>query len=199
MNALRHALRPVAAELAGNARLRWGVWLALALALFYCILVQSDRLAAVHRDYAAESERLAKAEALLDRQDWPERLAAERETRRRLETAFWEAETEGLAQAKLQAALTGAIEGLDLDRLQLRSGASEPAPGLPGIWRVQTRLDATYRPGIELRLLHALATHPKKLVVDRLDLVRRRTHDSHLVLILSAYFVGIRAESVGGT
>ena len=195
MNALRRALRPVAAELAGNARLRWSVWLALALVLFYCLLVQSDRLAAVHRDHAAESGRLAKAEALLDRQDWPERLEAEREIRRRLEAAFWEAETQGLAQAKLQAALTGAIEDLGLHRLQLRSGASEPAPDLPGIWRVQTRLDATYRPGIELRLLHALGTHPKKLVVDRLDLVRRRGHDSHLVLILSAYFVGIRAES----
>ena len=195
MNALRRVLHPIAAELAGNARLRWGVWLALALSLLYCILVQSDRLAAVQRDYAAESERLAKAEALLGRQDWPERLEAERETRRRLEIAFWEAETEGLAQAKLQTALTGAIEGLDLHRLQLRSEASGPAPGLPGIWRVKTRLDAVYRPGIELRLLHALATHPKKLIVDRLDLVRRPRHDSHLVLILSAYFVGIRGEA----
>ena len=46
----------------------------------------------------------------------------------------------------------------------------------------------------EVRALHALATHPKKLVVDRLDLRRRGRQNSHLVLILSAYFVGVNAE-----
>ena len=37
-------------------------------------------------------------------------------------------------------------------------------------------------------MLHAVATHPKKLVVDRLDLRRR---DSRMTLMVSAYFVGI--------
>ena len=66
-------------------------------------------------------------------------------------------------------------------------------PDLPGIWRVQTRLDAGYRRGVEPRVLHALATYPKKLVVDRLDLHQRR-RSSRLMLILSAYFVGVEAE-----
>ena len=194
MKALRRALRPVAAEFAGNARLRWGVWLILATLLVYCILVQSDRLAAARADYAGESERLARAEALLRERDWPARLAAEREAHQRIRSTFWQAETEGLAQAKLQAVLTRVIEDLGLRKPLLRPGTSQPLPDLPEVWRVQTRLDASYRPGIELRLLHALATHPKKLVVDRLDLVRRERHDSRLMLILSAYFVGVTAE-----
>ena len=194
MNALRRALRTLAAELADNARLRWGIWLALGIALCYCIVVQSDRLAAVHDDYAAESERLAKAEVLLSRRDWPDLLEAERETHRKIRATFWEAETEGIAQAKLQAALTGVIEDLALRKPRIRSGVSQPVPDLPGIWRVQTRLNAGYRPGVELQALHALATHPKKLIVDRLDLSRRRRQDSHLVMILSAYFVGVEAD-----
>ena len=194
MSALNDMLAPLVAEFAGNARLRWGVWLILGIVLLYCILVQSDRVAAVHDEYAAESERLTKAERLLERQDWPELLEAERNTHRELTATFWQAETEGLAQAKLQAALTGMIEGLDLRNARVRSGVSQPVPDLPGIWRVQTRLDADYRPGVELQALHAMATYPKKLVVDRLDLRQRKRQDSRLALILSAYFVGIGAE-----
>ena len=194
MRALRRALRPLAAELAANARLRSGVWLIAGILLVYCILVQSERLAAAHRDYAAEAGRLSKALTLLEGRDWPALLEAERAAHQALESKFWRAETEGLAQAKLQDALTGVIEGIGLRDTRIRSGVSQPVPELPGIWRVQIRLDARYRPGAEVRALHALATHPKKLVVDRLDLRRRGRQNSHLVLILSAYFVGVNAQ-----
>ena len=194
MNALRRALGPVAAELAGNARLRFGAWLIAGIVLLWCILVQSDRVAAVHGEYAAEAGHLARAKRLFERQDWQERLDAERAKRERLEVALWEAKTEGLAQAKLQAALNDAVEGLDLRSLQIRSGVSQPVPDLPGVWRVQTRLDAGYRPGVELQVLHALATYPKKVIVDRLDLRRRNRQRSRLTLILSAYFEGVEAE-----
>ena len=148
-----------------------GVRLILATLLVYCIFVQSDRLAAARADYAGESER----------------LAAERENHQQIRSTFWQAETEVVAQAKLQAVLTAVIEDHQLRKPRLRSGTSQPLPNLNEVWRVQTRLDAAYRPGVELRLLHALATHPKKLVVDRLDLVhRKRRNDSRMRLIHSA-------------
>ena len=193
MKALRRILGPVAAEFAANARLRWGIWLIAGILLAYGILVQSDRLAAAHRDYHTEAARLARAAAVLEGRDWPALLEAERETHEMLEATFWRAETEGLAQAKLQDALTGIIEGLDFRDTLMRSGVSQPVPDLPGIWRVQTRLDAAYRGRAELHALHAIATHPNKLVVDRLDLRRRQRQRSYMVLILSAYFVGVEA------
>ena len=194
MGALNRVLAPLVAELSGNARLRWGVWLILGIVLVYWALVQSDRLAAARDEYAADTGRLMKAESLLERRDWPELLEAERKTHRELIATFWQAETEGLAQAKLQAALAGMIEDLDLSDVSVHSGTSQPMPDLPGIWRVQTRLDADYRPGVELQVLHAVATHPKKLVVDSLDLYRRKRQDSRLALSLSAYFVGVGGE-----
>ena len=194
MNALSRAFRAATQELAGNARLRSGVWLILAIVLGYLIVVQSDRIAAAHRDYAAETDRLTKAEWLLERQDWPELLKAERATHQSLRATFWEAETEGIAQAKLQGALNVIVEGVGLRKPRIHSGVSQPVPDLPGIWRVQSRLDATYRPGVELQLLHALAMHPKKLIVDRLDLRQRQRQDAYLTLILSAYFVGVEAQ-----
>ena len=195
MSALRRALRPVAAELAGNARLRWGAWSIAGILLVWCILLQSDRVAAVRGEYVAEAGRLAKARSLAGRQDWRERLEAERERHAALRAALWEAKTEGLAQAKLQGALNEAVEGLDLRDSRIRSGVSQPVPDLPGVWRVQTRLDTAYRPGVELKVLHALATHPKKVIVDRLELRRRTRNDSYMTLILSAYFVGVEAGS----
>ena len=194
MNALRRTLRPVAAELAGNARLRLGVWLIAGILLLWSILVQSDRVAAVHGEYAAEAGQLARARSLAERQDWQERLDAERKMHDRLAVALWEAKTEGLAQAKLQGALNEAVQGLDLRDLRIRSGVSQLVPDLPGVWRVQTRLDAGYRPGVELQVLHALATYPKRMIVDRLDLRRRDRQRSRLTLILSAYFVGVEVE-----
>ena len=170
--------------------------LAVAIVLGYCILVQSERLAAVDRDYAAETARLAKAEALLRRRDWPELLAAERATHREVKSMFWPAETEGLAQARLQAALSDIMAPLALRNPRIRSGVSQPVPHLPGVWRVQTRLDAAYFPGSELKALHALATYPEKLIVERLDLSRHERHDSRLMLILSAYFMGIETGEV---
>ena len=194
MSALNRLLAPLAAEFAGNARLRWGVWLILGIVLIYYILSQSDRAAAVYEEYAAEAERLMKAETLLERRDWPALLEAERKAHRELTAAFWQAETEGLAQAELQAAVAEVVEGLRLLDLHVRSGLSRPVPDLPGIWRVQIRLDALYRPGVELKLLHAVATYPRKLVVDHLDLYRRDRQDSRLALSLSAYFVGVEVE-----
>ena len=189
-------LRLIFAELAGNARLRWGIRLILGILIGYVILLQSERLAAVRHDFNAEIERLKKAESLLDQRDELDLLAAERENHRKIKSMFWQAETEGLAQAKLQAALAQLFGNLGLVNIHFRSGSGQSVPDLPGVRRIQLRMDSNYRPGLELRILHALATHPKKLVVDRLDLKRHNENEAYLVLIVSSYFVGVSTEEV---
>ena len=195
MSVASRLLRPLAAELGANARLRWGVVLILALLLGYALLWQSDRLAEARRDYEAVTEQLARAEALLGQKDSPALLDAERETHGRISSMFWKAETEGLAQAQLQSALGGLLSRLGLRKTRLRTGSSRPVPDLPGVWRVQIRADARYRPGLELRIVQALATHPKKMIVDRLDLKRHGPNEGYLVLIVSSYFVGVKTAA----
>ena len=192
MNTLPAAWTRLRGEFAGNARLRWGIWAILAIALVYAALLQSERRGAVHREYAAEAERLARAQTLLGRQDWPQRLESEREAHAALAARLWQAETPGLAQAGVQAALGEIIRGLNLRNPRIRPGASQAVPEAADMWRVQVRLNASYAPGEELQVLHAVSTYPKKLVVDKLDLHRR---SKRLSLILSAYFVGVRAPS----
>lgn len=182
------------AELAGNPRLRLGVWAIVAILLFYWVaIVQPDRHAAAVSEYAAAENRLVGSQVVMARRDeWPALLAAARETDRALQESFWRADTEGLAKAGLQETLERIVADLDVRNAAIESGSSRPVPDVDGLWQVQARLTANYAPGEELKLLHALATHPRKLVVDRLDLVRGR--QSRVVLILSAYFVDLSPD-----
>ena len=91
----------------------------------------------------------------------------------------------------MQAALAGIARSLKLRDVRIQPGLVQPAPDTSGIWRVQAQFSASHDSGAQLQTLYAVATHPKKLVVDRLDMNRGR---ARLVLILSAYFVGIEDD-----
>ncbi|MYE83407.1 MAG: hypothetical protein F4X36_16525 [Gammaproteobacteria bacterium] len=188
MNALAEAFARLRAELAVNARLRAGAWAVAAILAVYGLLVQSDRVEAAHTIYMGDADRLDRARDLLTRADLPTLLEAERERGATLTERFWHAETQGLAQAQLQAALSEIVTDLEFRSPRIQSGAIIPVDYAPGLWRVQAQFNGIYEPGAELQVLHALATHPKKLVVDRLDL---RSRDRRMTLLVSAWFAGI--------
>ena len=184
MSVFAQAWRRASTELAANPRLRFGVWLLLALALLSQVLLQAGRVQAAHADYSA-ADRLQRATALLGRQDWPELLAAERAANAKIDALLWRADTEGIAQARLQAVLGDVLGKIGLDNALVRSGVSQPLAELQDVWRVQMRVSGNCEPAVALRLLHEIARHPRRLVVDRLDLVRA---NSRLTLLVSAYF-----------
>lgn len=184
-------LRQLRAELADNLRLRYGIWLIVGILLLYFALVRNDRVQIAYAGYMAEANRLQRAAALLEREDWPQLLAAQRETHGRLEALLWQAESEGLAQAQLQSILQQMVETANLNNVLVRSGLSQPVPNLPDVWRIQMRVSGGYAQGAELQLLYAIATHPQKFVVDRLDITRS---NSRLTLLVSAYFTGFAEE-----
>ena len=189
MNALAAAFANLRAQLAANPRLRAGAWAIAAILAVYSLLVQSDRVEAAYATYSADADRLVRARALLTRDDLPALLEAERERDEALTERFWQAETQGLAQAQLQAAVSDIVGELQFSNPRIQSGAIIPVDYAPGLWRVQVQFNAIYEPGSELLALHAIATHSKKIVVDRLDLRRR---DRRMTLLVSAWFVGIQ-------
>ena len=194
MSAWRQALARMRAELEANPRLRLGVWLIGGLLLVFGLSHQSDRLADATTAYAEETRLLAGAQTALARQDWPQLRAAAQTVNTELAPRFWQADTEGLAQAQLQQALREVAERLNLRNTQIRAGLTRAVPDLPGVCLVQARFRSTYRAGGELRLLYALATFDRKLVADRLELSRR---NSAVTVIVSAYFIGLTAEACG--
>ena len=196
MSALAQAWQRVGTELAANARLRVGAWLVLALALLSLVLLQAERVQAAYADYAATAERLQRAGAVLGREDWPQLLAAERAVHEKIDALLWQAESEGLAQARLQAVLGDMVADVGIRSARVRSGVSQPLPELPTVWRVQMRISGNCEPAVALRLLHDLAKHPQKLVADRLDYIRS---NSRLTVLVSGYFSLRRGASPSRT
>ncbi|MXW50508.1 MAG: hypothetical protein F4X81_13505 [Gammaproteobacteria bacterium] len=192
MNGLKAAWQRLRSELAANLRLRLGAWVVAFIVLFYAVLVQGDRVGAAYEGYVDDADRFARAERLRGQGEWSELLAAERLRNEQLSVLFWEAETQGLAEASLQAALQDLLKPLEFRNMRIQSGVSQPVPDVPGLWQIQAQVNAGYRQGAELQLLHKIATHPRKLVVNRLDLVPQ---NRRLLMIVSAYFTGIPAES----
>ena len=183
MKALLHrALR----ELKANARLRLGVWLLTALLMALLLGAQCERLADAEAAYAVQARQLAAVEAALARRDWPQLLEAERAANTSFTPSFWQAETEGIAQAMLQAAVNGIVEELDLRRPRIKASLGEPVPNLPGVCRVQVELSTEYAAGGELRLIRAVATHNPRLFAERMGLGRR---NARVAMTLTAYFV----------
>ena len=185
---LASALAPLRQEFANNVRVRFGAWCVVAIVLLYWVLVRADDLEAARADYAGEVARVERAQGAGADENWLELLAAERRAGAELTENFWQAENAGVARASLLTALTELAGGVELRDPRVEPGVIEPVAGAADVWRVQARLSARHRGGAELRLVHALATHPRALVVDRLDVSQTR---SRLSVIVSAYFVGL--------
>ncbi len=185
---LQGALAPLRAEFANNIRVRFGAWCVLAIVLVYWTLVRADDLEAARADYAGEVTRVERAQSASAVEDWPVLLEAEKRAGAELTASFWEAETEGLARARLLDALTELAAEVELRDPRVEPGTTQTVANAPDVWRVQARLTARHRIGAELRLLHAFATHEKKLVVDRLDIGQTR---ARVTVLVSAYFVGL--------
>lgn len=191
MKALLAAWERVYTEFGANNRLRLGAWSIAFILLLFLTLLQGERMVVAYDAYAVAADRMARAERLLGGRDWSAAFEAERQRNERLTELFWRADTQGLAQANLQAALTNMLNQLEVRNSRIRSGVSEPVPEAPGLWRIQAQVNVRYQQGAELQLLHQLATYPRKLIVDRLDIVPQ---NSRLLLIVSAYFTGIAED-----
>ena len=176
-------------ELAANPRLRLGVWfIVVILAGYLAFVVQSDRVDVEFTDFSSADARLKRGRDLLARQDWADRLEAARATEADLQGRVWQAPNEGLARASLRAAVDELTAELYLSRPRVELGMSRPVPDADGLWQMQARIvDQTVGPGA-LGLLHRVASHPRELVVERLDLTRVRG-SLRVELLLSAYFL----------
>ena len=189
---MRESLARAKTELAEKPRLRAGVWLGVGILLVYCLLAQSDRLAAAYREHARHTEGLVQLAGVLSRNDWPQLLEEEQSNQQALQEALWRADTSGQAQAQLQQAIETMIDSLALRDPRIRPGVTQPVPELPGVVRVQVALVGRYRGAAALELLEAIALSPAKLVVDRLVL---RRESGYVEVLLSAYFIGVAIDA----
>ena len=193
MSATAEFVSRARAELAANPRLRLGAWAIVAILCGYVTLtVQPARVEQAAAAHAATQARLDRARELLARQDWQERLAAARAVERDLAGRLWQADNEGLAQARLRQAIDEMVSKTRLAQPRVEVGLSRAVPDVPGVWQVQVRVASTSGRESALRFLHAIAGHPRILVEEQLTFDRRsrnlRRNDARVEALLSAYF-----------
>ena len=192
MSAIGTSIDRIRAELAASPRLRAGVWAIVAILLGYWVFVpHAARVDAAATGYAGENARLVRARELLAREDWQQRLDAAAATEVQLVERFWHAANEGLAQAQLRTALEDMARQVRL-ALRIDVGLSQPVPGVPGLWQVQVQITGTATLEGALRMVYAIARHPRLLVEERLTFSRVRTQrggdEIRVDGLLSAYF-----------
>lgn len=183
--------REIKMELSQNTRLRLGVWCIMGIVFFYVTLLKSESLEEAKREFGSASKQFSKAELLLAQKNWVTLLDSEENSFGKLSESFWQAETKGLAQAKLQGALNEMISDRKFRNPRFRVGVAQLLDGTSDIWQVQIQLDARYASGDELDLLYKIARHPNKMTIDRLDL---NSNNSRIILLASAYFIGLVDE-----
>ena len=192
MSAIATSIDRVRAELAASPRLRAGVWSIVAILLGYWVFVpHAARVDEAAAAYAGEHARLVRARDLLAREDWQQRLDAAAATEARLGERFWRADNQGLAQAQLRTALEDMARRVGFPS-RIEVGLSQPVAGVPDLWQVQVQIAGTGSLGGAMRLVDALARHPRVLVEQRLtvDRVRIQRRDQiRLDSLLLAYFI----------
>ena len=197
MSEFATAIDRAKAELAANPRLRLGIWIIVAiLAGYFSFVVQAERVEAAATGFATADKRLTQGRDLLARQDWAERLAAARATEAELVASFWRAPNEGLAQARMRTVVDDLLVELHFARPRAELGMSRPVADVPGLLKVQGRIFGRAGSPAGLRLLHRIASHPNKLVVERLELTRDGS-SMRVDLLLSGYFL-LDGHGAGG-
>lgn len=190
MNEVIKLLDAFYTELRSNNRLRLGIWGIVLIMLFYLVLIQSDRLDREMDAYAMNISRSANVLTRKDQEGWLSLLREEKKISKELRTHLWQADTLGVAQASLQQSIKAILANLDVRNPRVRFGTAQPLTGATHIWQVQAQIDAHYSRGDEVSLLHDLAAHPNKMVVDRLEL---DSLGNRLLVQVSAYFEGLDA------
>lgn len=123
-----------------NVKLRLGVLAIVGIVLFYGYQVLADFSMAQQDDYLKQSKRLRQLQILEHQNGWTDFAQQALQTRKQMESLLWQADSKGLAQAQVQTWLLNELRTMQLDYLQIATGAAEKLPDSPDIWRVTSEI-----------------------------------------------------------
>jgi len=201
---LPESLRPLAAELNSNPRLRWGVWAIAGILWFYGVLVLRDTVPRQAEAYRAVARQLARTQAAASDTQWNARRDEALAVQAQLESRMWRANTVGLAQASFNDWLLRVAQQAAVQRPQIAVAAQEDdATGRSaGAFKVSARVTFDFTPQSFYPFMARLAAHDKSVVVESLAIRGAPTPRAEMVLL--AYFMGspgattARAAPAGG-
>jgi hypothetical protein len=180
---LAEAGRQLWSELRSNRRAGLGLVVIAALAAAYGIVLLRGATAREAAAYHAQAQMLQRIAAIAAEHDWPQRAAQSTALLTGLQQRLWVADSEGLAQADLQAWIARVGREVGLPMLDIRVEAAK-LPGLPADLR-QITATVTAQPSetAVIALLEQLEAAPHLTVVSRLHLRQQPSPMLELVLL----------------
>jgi hypothetical protein len=176
-------------EIRKNTRLRVGLWFILGLLLSYVALLLNDYQVQLQQTHQDAINRLIQLQDIANQTQWLERAPKARALRTQLDVKFWQANTQGLAQATFQKWLNTQVNQAKMEKAHVRIQSTLELSRMSNVWKITARLDASFTPDSLHKLLLAMAKYPQFIVTERLE-IRNKNRVARFTLIVSAYFQG---------
>lgn len=183
-------------ELAGNPRLRLGLFVIAGILALYLWLLLRDGQAALAQEYRAERQRLARIVSLAGQEHWLARAEAARTLREALEAEIPSADTLGLAQASVQswARDLGAAAGAEV-RVQTEAPARVRSG--ENLWRIPVNLSGALEPRQVLQLIQRIERQPNLTTIEQ-ALILSRDNRTFSLTVVAFYRIPEEAADAPG-
>lgn len=180
-----HTMRRFWNELRGNRRAQLGLVLIILLIAGYGFSLLRHATAQVEARYRRDAQMLARIVAAEREKDWPQRAQDSAAALSALDQRLWHAETEGIAQADLQAWIRNVGRELGLPVLDIRVEAAKLKDSPTELRQITATVTAQPTEIAVIDLLERLEQAPHLTVVARLHV--RQQPSPALELVLTGY------------
>lgn len=182
---IKSQLTQLKQETDANQRLRWGIFLIAAIALFYLSLVLDDVQEKMLTDFSKLTLQKMELVDLEPNSIWRQRVILETRSLDEKETAIWKAESEALIRAQLQSRITDQAKTTDLSTFNMRVGSFQPHGALDDVSVVRLELDAVYTEDKVLDFIEALESNSPLLKMESMSLRIGKKNNRAKMMVLA--------------
>jgi len=180
-----HSARRLLDEMRTNRRAQLGLTLIAILVAVYGFGLLRGATGQLEARYRQESQKLARIAAAEAERDWPQRASGSAAALSDFNQRFWPAESEGIAQADLQAWIGNLGRELGLKMLDIRVEATKLKDFPPELRQITATITAQPSEAAVVALLERLEQSPHFAVVTRFHV--RQQPSPVLELVLAGY------------
>lgn len=134
------------------------------------LLLIDSRDGEIRRDEADKRTQLARIEHIGNAELWQQRNEEAQAARSQAEARLWEAETDGLAQANFQSWLLDRAKEAGIAVGEMRSSIDANPSNPLKLRKVTAQLSGRFEAAGFVKLLQAIASQERLVVVERLDI-----------------------------
>jgi hypothetical protein len=173
-------------ELKNNTRLRMGLWAILSIVGLYFFLVLDDYQKTLISEFQTQETELGHLQAIFSDTAWKTRSKQTQKALLPLDEKLWPANSQGLAQADMQAWLNESIKLAKLKKTRIEVENPVPLENNADIWQISAKISAQFDLKGMYYLLYRIGIHKKWSRIEQLNI--RRGKKSRFTMTVLAYF-----------